>query len=401
MKLAFYFSLACTAECGHCITFAGPGVKRKMTLAEARAVIEQAAATPQLDGIVFTGGENFIHRRELLELIRLCRVHDLATEIISNASWATSVAKASQMLKPFKAAGLNVLRLSIDQFHLPFIPPKRVHAALEAMRELALVLHVTCVVTHDNIVHKDDRLDDTMAALGFDLASWTTADAERLAGALRTHWPADLLTLVDSYQFRREDLFAIDDVIRLMSMPSAQAHRLADWYVEHKVMLQYQTLATEGRGRELIESVPSKHVDEIPEVVCNSVGYTPTVNPEGDVFPCCSSWVNFARQRIGNVSQESLATLMGRIADDPIAKFMHYQGPRTLVKYLRDKGHDLPDGYSHPCHLCGVALEHFSRPELLAHIEAFYREHPWRLIVTNQGLDPLITAADSFLERAS
>src|SRR5262249_46546401 len=126
-----------------------------------------------------------------------------------------------------------------------------------------------------------------------------------------------------------------------------------------------------------------QHVNKVAETVCNSVGATPVVNPEGDVFPCCSSWVNFPEQRMGNVADRDVAVLMDLMREDPIAMFMHHQGPAVLLKYLRQKGctvpprcdggaevpvsgvsHALPDRYTHPCHLCGTLLENFSREAL-------------------------------------
>jgi hypothetical protein len=416
MKLAFYFTLACTARCDHCITFAGPKVKRKMSLEQALSVVAQVAEVDGVDGIVFTGGENFMHAEELLELVRACTAHGLSSEVITNAFWAKNAAVARGILEPFRAAGLGVIRVSIDRWHLPYVAVERVHTALEAMGELGFERHLTCVIEQHNAVYKRSRVVELVSADPVGLLQNHVDDPgaiNHLVHTLQEAWPPDLVTLLTTYRFARGRCVLIDDALELRELdaqwPGAAA--VAERLVHTLDLVQFQFLATEGRGRVLLDQVPSKHVDDMTDTVCNSVGFSPVVNPEGDVFPCCSSWVNFDEHRIGNVADRSLAELMTQLREDPFALFMYHQGPAVMVKYLRAKGYEpsapprapdepdvplsrlrreggpLPDRYTHPCHLCGSLLERFSREELVEHIRAFYEEQPWRLIFTSRGFD--------------
>jgi MoaA/NifB/PqqE/SkfB family radical SAM enzyme len=409
VKLAFYFTLACTARCDHCITFAGPKVRRKMTLEDARLVVEAVSHVPQLGGIVFTGGENFIHRHELLQLVRDCAALGLSSEVITNAFWATQPAAARDAIAPFRDAGLGIVRVSIDRYHLPYVSIDRVHTALDALAAVGLIRHVSCVVEQRNAVYKTTKLPQIVAADRAALASWDDAYVLRLARELRRGWPPDLIDLLNVYQFDLDTCVLVDDVVMLRDRtdwPGAQT--LAAHLANSRTLIQYQFLATEGRGRMLLGAVDDKHVDDIPETVCNSVIYSPTITPEGDLFPCCSSWVNHRHQAIGNVHETPLHDLIERVNSDPIALFMRYQGPAALVKYLRARGgvtrdgsgrsrlavvqNPLPDRYTHPCHLCGVLLESYSRPELEAAIRSYYDDHPWRLILPARGFNPFVTA---------
>jgi hypothetical protein len=399
MKIAFYFTLACTARCAHCITFAAPRVARKMPLDAARRLLKDVRRTAELDGVVFTGGENFVHRAELLQLVRDCTALGLKSEVISNAYWASSNDAARRMLRPFVEAGLDSLRISIDDYHLPFIPAARVHVALQVMAELGLFRQITCVVPHRATRHRRFQLVDTLPADGFDLEGWDPAAADAFAARSRQQWPPELIELLTRYGFALDELLLVDDAIALRDGESPGGRRLADYFLRTKTLVQYQTLATEGRGRELLAEVELKHVDETADMVCNSVGFTPTVSPEGDVFPCCSSWVNVQTLRSGNLSDMSLATAIDRVRHDSIALFMHHQGPRALIKYLRDIGEDLPAHYSHPCHLCGTALERYSREELTTFIERFYADQPWRMLFTTRGFTPETTALTPFLPK--
>jgi MoaA/NifB/PqqE/SkfB family radical SAM enzyme len=408
VKLAFYFTLACTARCDHCITFAGPKVRRKMTLDDARLVVEAVAGVPQLDGIVFTGGENFIHRQELLELVRDCTERRLKSEVITNAFWATNPGAAREAIAPFREAGLNVLLVSIDRYHLPYVTTDRVHTALDAMRDVGFERHITCVVEQRNTTYAPSRLSELVERDLDRLASWDEDYAAWLTRELRHDWPAELVDLLETYDFDLDTCLLLDDARMLREerrWPGGAA--LCAHLARTRHLIRYQFLATEGRGRMLVGQVEDKHIDDTPDLVCDSVISTPTMTPEGDLFPCCSSWVNLKHQAVGNVHETELGELLDRVNSDPIALFMRYQGPGALVKFLRARDasaqavngggllrtlpvvqQPLPDRYTHHCHLCGVLLERYTRPQLETAIRAFYEEHPWRLIISPRGLMP-------------
>jgi len=412
MKLAFYFTLTCNARCDHCITEAGPQVRRKMTLADARAVVASVARTPHLNGLVFTGGESFIHRNELLELVRDCTAAGLTSEVVTNGFWATSRGAARAAIAPFRAAGLGMLRLSIDRFHLPYVAPQRVQTALLALADEGYERHVTCVVDECTRVDGAPTVDDIVAADPAALASWDESYAGSLTRELRRGWPPALVELLRLYDFDVATCLLIDDAIALRKQTVAGARACAAHLAASMTLIQYQSLATEGRGRMLVGSVADQHVDDIPDMVCDSVIFMPTITPEGNVFPCCSSWVNHPHQAIGNVHESALAEILERVNGDPVALFMHYQGPAALLRYLHARGrklatevdgrkhlttvqpdaHPLPDRYTHPCHQCGTLLETYTRAELEAAICSYYDEHPWRLVVPVRGFDPAVTA---------
>lgn len=410
MKIAFYFTLTCNARCDHCITLAGPKVRRKMTLADAMRVVHRVASVPALDGIVFTGGENFIHKDELLQLVTECTALGVKSEVITNAFWAIDVPAAVRCLEPFRDAGLATLRISIDRYHLPYVAISRVHAALEAMREVGFERHVTCVIEQRNAAYKQSNLEARVAPYLDEMEEAEPALAERLGRELRADWPPDLLDLLATYGLDADSCFLIDDVCELGYRKEWNAGALAAWIAHAYTLVQYQFLATEGRGRTLLGAVGEKHIDDSPDVACNSVISTPTITPEGHLFPCCSAWVNHPNQAIGNVRDTPLEELLDRAASDPVALFMYYQGPAALIRYLREKPlcaspvvdgaphrllpvvEPLPDRYTHTCHHCGTLLERYPRPHLEAAIRAFYHDYPWKMIVPTRGFDLFSTA---------
>lgn len=396
MKLALYFTLACTARCDHCITFAGPKVTRKMSLESAQRVLEMASRTPGLDGICFTGGENLIHRSEMLTLVRDCTRYGLRSEIISNGFWATNRKAALAFLEPFREAGLERIHISIDRYHLPYVPSRRVHCALDAIKDCGFMREIACVIDRHYGVDKVLRYAEVMADLNLDPDDWDEESAQRLVDGLRPSWPEELRDLLGLYGFHEPDVVWIDEVVAIKKLLATKgAIALAHHFYRTKILLQYQTLATEGRGRQLAAHVAAVGTNDAPDEVCDSVGNTPTITPEGDMFPCCSSWVNLPGQRLATIDGADTTRFLEIMERDPVVLFMRYQGPRALVKFLRDKGHDLPEAYTHPCHFCGTTLERYTRAELLEHIEAFYEEYPWRQVFTVRGIQLMPFASDS------
>ncbi len=397
MKLAFYFTLACTARCAHCVTSASPKVSRKMSLEEARRVVEQTAAAPDFKAIVFTGGENLIHKAEMLELVRLCTRLGLRSEIITNAFWGTSRRVARAMVEPVVEAGAGGFRISIDRFHLSYVPARSVRTALEALAELGHNRFLTSVIERSDFAEKARGLRHLIEDGEIVLGAGNYASTDALTARLEKEWPPELLSVLADYGLALSDCILADDIFELRRQGCAD---LAEELIRGRVLVNYQSLATEGRGRELLGEVPTFTIDERPDVACGSVAETPTITPEGDLFPCCSSWVNFNHQRLGNFADVDIEEFPRRIRTDPIAVFMYRQGPGVLTRYLIDHGHLRDEGTSHLCHQCGTLLEKFSRAELLRHIEDLYREQPWRTLLTSRGLQ-LVGSAHSPIPRAN
>ncbi|MBI4615139.1 MAG: radical SAM protein [Planctomycetes bacterium] len=385
MNLAFFHTLGCTAECDHCITHAGPRVRRTMPFEEARRIVQMAARSRYITGIIFTGGENLIHRRQILELVRECTELGLKTEIITNGYWATRPSAAAEIAGAFRKAGLGRMHLSIDRYHLPYVSAERIHVALQALGDAGFLREIACVVEHDHDVPIRPHVTEILAHGGSLPAVGDEAGIRGFLETLRTSWPRELLGLLERYGIDPAETIFVEEAVALRDR--LRAVELADHIVQSRILVQYQGMATEGRGRILLgkEGEP-RHVDLLPDDPCESVGRNPTVIPEGGFSPCCSSWVNFPGQILGQLFSEELDDVLDRMRNDPMVDFMYHQGPRALAKYLHDCGHALPDRYTHPCHTCGVLLESYSREELMKHIEAFYLQHPERRVLTARGV---------------
>jgi hypothetical protein len=360
-----------------------------MPLDQALRVVEEVARASELEGIVFTGGENLIHREETLRLVRACTENHLSSEIVTNGFWGRSRDAAIEMLVPFVAAGLRLCRISIDRYHLQHTPAEAVRTALDVASELGLQRSVACVLPSPDSEFNDPGLSRRIEEDGLVLGEHSADSLESLASDLRQDWPLGLMGLLEDYGFDVSRCLLASDAIELRRRGYDE---LATRLVQDNTLIQYQFLATEGRGRGLLGSIPTWRVHDMPSTVCGSVGGAPTLSPEGDLFPCCASWPNMAQHRLGNIFDTGLRSFLHRMRTDLIVRFMYYQGSGELGRFLLDTGHALPTEYTHPCHLCGTLLERYSREQLLHHVEAYYRDRPWRAVFTVRDFDMAFTA---------
>ena len=153
--LGLLVTTRCTAACKHCCFGCTPKGDQlsgdvTMTLDEMKSYVSQAARlTPGGIGrLGFSGGEPFLLRNDLVEIVRFA--HELGTQRIecnTAVYWANSTKAARQRLEPLRAAGLDRLTISTDDFHTEFIKLDNVRIAVEVAQELGIDVALNSVIT--------------------------------------------------------------------------------------------------------------------------------------------------------------------------------------------------------------------------------------------------------------
>jgi Radical SAM superfamily len=129
LALALVTTRRCTAACDHCCFGCSPRAQDAIPIPRLHALIDEAVRVPSIRQIGFTGGECFLLRRHLVDLVARAHRHGFATRAISNGYWAVGEAAARDRLLPLRAAGLDQLMLSTGSFHQRFVPVERVEIA--------------------------------------------------------------------------------------------------------------------------------------------------------------------------------------------------------------------------------------------------------------------------------
>jgi len=247
-RVGLILTYRCNAECRHCFFESSPSRTGVITLQTAQRVINNASSLGA-EWVSFSGGEPFLEYDLLKELIALSSGKGLKTEVVTNGFWGQTREEARGVLKPLIAAGLDVLNLSVDDYHSESIPLESVMNAYWAAVDLGLKI-VLMVSTG-----KDSRIT-----------------SESLPGLLG------------------DDRIQVAGKGRLLN-PNA-------------VLFETQFTPT-GRGADLNYNPVS-----FTEVRCSEVLRDIGVRPNGDVMPCCGPLGT--KTVLGNINEEGLDAILDR-----------------------------------------------------------------------------------------
>jgi len=135
-QLTILTTSKCTARCGHCSMNSAPERHDRLSFEQMRTAIDELHRINHLKVVVFAGGEPVLLGEELLDAIAYADSLGIITRIVTNAYWASSPKRAREKLIELREAGLQELNFSADDYHLPFIPFKRVEYAWRASKGL-------------------------------------------------------------------------------------------------------------------------------------------------------------------------------------------------------------------------------------------------------------------------
>jgi len=134
----FLITYGCSAECDHCFIWGAPGRRSAMAPKQIDDFLGQVASLETVTGVCGEGGESFTEYSLLLQFLRRATALGLAAGALTNASWATSRAKAEEGIAELMAAGLTNLGVSTDQYHQRSVPVERVDVLLAVCQEAGL-----------------------------------------------------------------------------------------------------------------------------------------------------------------------------------------------------------------------------------------------------------------------
>ena len=94
-----------------------------------------------------------------------------------------------------------------------------------------------------------------------------------------------------------------------------------------------------------------------------------TVNPHGDVFPCCSGMDQTRALAFGNIRDRSLADIVRTMERSAVLRQIVFEGIASLVPLIEGAGVDLGKDYSSICSLCWNI---FSRDDCVAALRGHF-----------------------------
>lgn len=117
---------ACSAECRHCMYCSSPSMPREFMTRDMAASICKSLSKFGVEAMHIGGGEPFLDFDSLCMTIEVMRRHAIEVEYIeTNASWCTDERRIRERLGVLKKLGVNCLMVSVDPFHVEFVPLKK------------------------------------------------------------------------------------------------------------------------------------------------------------------------------------------------------------------------------------------------------------------------------------
>jgi len=157
--LHFLLTYSCNFECDHCFLYCSPRAEGIFTLSQIRKVLEEAQTIGTVDSIYFEGGEPFLYYPILVEGLKLAKSAGFSTGIVTNCFWATTVEDAGVWLGPVKAAGVDDLSLSDDEFHHGDGQESSAQRATRAAQKLGIPAASICIEKPSVTPSSDSRGD--------------------------------------------------------------------------------------------------------------------------------------------------------------------------------------------------------------------------------------------------
>lgn len=276
--LAFITTYRCNFSCDHCSVAAGPERREVLAAGVMQRVIEQAYALPSIRVIVFTGGEPTLYPELIQEGIKLAHEKGFVTRLVTNAWWAQTAEKAYRFLQDYRAAGLDELNISYDDFHAKYLESfggeRNLLNAIRAATELGMTTLVGSVLYHG---------------------------ARIRSGYLRR--------IFKDAGIQQEIKFLEDFVF-----PLGRARR--------KLPLHFFPSDMEKRE----------------QGACQEAGHTLTILPDGKILFCCGHIINSKAQAILTVdsmaSGVSLPEIVGRMQRNVFYWWLHLEGPEAVLAEL-------------------------------------------------------------------
>lgn len=136
-RLEFTLTTKCNSQCIYCQADASPLRNEVMNVKDAHTYLTEAATVSDLKSFMVFGGEPMLYPARAIAIFK--KAHQLnipKIDMLTNGFWGKDKKEAETLAWKLKAAGLNILGISVDAFHVQYIPleyPRNAaHASLKA-----------------------------------------------------------------------------------------------------------------------------------------------------------------------------------------------------------------------------------------------------------------------------
>jgi organic radical activating enzyme len=299
--LVFSITRKCIAECDFCGVKCSPKVNERLSLKLMTSVMDEVSMFGTTPSVVFTGGEPFLFRDDLLKAVQHAHKLGFGVRIVSCGYWASSVEKAFEILNEFKEAGLNEINFSVDDFHEEYVPLEYIKNGHDA----AIKAKIPVLLAHKALT----------------TSKITVEYLEKFFNHKFTIYDENKKNFRDSYLIRTSGIIPIGK-----NSDKAKANELD--YCYYPLGYMYR---------------------------CDSVLEDLVISARGTLQVCCGIPTNeIPELDFGSVEKHGVANLIKKADSDLIANWLVLEGPYGIKQYVESKDSSVKfkKKYINNCHLC-------------------------------------------------
>ncbi|MBA1148590.1 radical SAM protein [Ectothiorhodospiraceae bacterium WFHF3C12] len=124
----------CNAACADCCFECGPHLRGRLSSKEITQFIQEARDTfPDLEVVVFSGGEPLLLGQDLFESIQAAKQLALTSRVVTNGYWGKTKRSALKTAERLKESGLSEINISTGRDHLNYISKEAVLGSVIAL----------------------------------------------------------------------------------------------------------------------------------------------------------------------------------------------------------------------------------------------------------------------------
>lgn len=297
----------CTAACEHCCFSCSPSIEKSIPIPRLYTLVEEAAAIPTMQLIVFTGGECFLLGSHLDALIRKCTDSKLLTRCVTNGYWATSERVAHERAESLKLAGLREINFSTGVFHSKYVPIQNIIWGANA-----------CASKGINVIINVEHFAEDIFDFNY----------------LATH-PL-IVEHSRNYKIQLNKSCWMPNGAEIESCTSTGKTTTETFNLTHPT----DRLRFSG---------------EANKTACVSSLSVLTVNPDQELITCCGLTLEYIKElHVSSIKDKTLSEAIAEVQPDLLKMWIHVEGPEKILDFVKTKrpNFELPVDSSHICHTC-------------------------------------------------
>lgn len=319
-SLTILTTFQCTAACKNCCFSCNQKVSKKLNIKEIKRIIDKSFSDfPSIKMIIFTGGEPFLLKEDLMQAVKYVSSLKRMARIVTNCFWASSYKKAYEILLRLKEYGLTEINYSTGDEHQEWVPYDNIVNAIKASVDLNFITAVN-IESHYSKLFTQSQMENDLRLLGY-----IGNPLLKISNGL---W-----------------------------MPITEESK--------KIYANYRKK----------ETIPSLSIGK----PCETIYLNLSINPDTQCYSCCGfNCRNIKFLQIGSILEDDFKSKYLSQYDDFMKIWLFLEGPEEIAKFINKHQSEFPINKDniHPCELCeNILLNH------LDIIKKHYREIFPRIIL--------------------